>query len=179
MLNVLSFTYLHPEMVFRASQVLTLGPEAIDQLSDRYVLLSHESNPYAHDCPIHEIMYQDFIDYKHSDIPLERLKEIEAIHDPKDFNRVFPKDDTEIKRKVLNTINFAIDKVYKCEKLLVLFSQRLKSSPPTQGVPNAIYHVLQENFDIISMDCTSGLYNIIIQKRSEATDGSNASRAVH
>lgn len=173
MLNVLTFTYLHPEDVNRAAQILTMGREAIDEVSERYVLISHKDNPYTNDCPIHEIPFSDFEDYRF-DWPLERLKELKAVHDPESFNKVFPDNIDGIKRKILNTINFAIDKVYKCEKILIVFLSHTKTSPKVQGVPRAIYEVLQENFSIVQSTCGAGaIYQIIIQRRSE-DDGNNA-----
>ncbi len=165
MMRILSFTYMHPDMVFRASQLLQLGPEALEKLSDRYVLTSIVHNEFRHDCAIHEIMYQDFENHVF-DTDLLRLKELEKVYPPEMIEQVFPKTDDNIRRKLSNTISFAMDKVYKCDKLLVTFAEKIKHFPERQGVPNAIYRVVHEDFETINETVIGLDYHIIIKKRS-------------
>lgn len=166
MLNILSFTYMHPLQINRAAQVLLLGPEALKELSDRYVLVNHIENNTVHDCPIHEILYDDFIQLN-KETNLEILHELENKYPRELFDQIFPRNNINIKRKIINTINFTIDQVYKCDKLCVTFSERMGNAPIKQGVPNAIYEVLQEEFNILDSSSNCGLYSAIICKRRE------------
>lgn len=164
MLNVVQFTYLHPEMIMRAAQVLKLGPQALKELTDRYVLIKNPNNVTFHGCPIHEIGYSDFETYIF-DIYLKELKRIEEEQKPEEFEQVFPKTDDNIRRKIKNTLFFAMDKVYKCDKLLVTYAERIKSQPPQQMVPNAIHRVLQEDFEIIDTNTMGYECHTLITKR--------------
>lgn len=177
MLGVVSFTYLRPNMIARASQLLILGPEAIQQLNERYTLINHKTNPYHHDCPIYEIPYDDIRNFPYGDEPLETLHNLEGKYSPDMIEKLFPKELSNVKRKIHNTINFALDKVYKSDKLLLLFPNTRDGVSATPGIPNTIFHVVQENFDFDVVD-NGNLVSIIIKKRSELHDN-NASGSVH
>lgn len=169
---------MHPCDIERVSQVLSLGPNTIQQLNDRYVLMSLSNNVSVHDCPIHEIVYDDFIRYNNLEL-LRKLKYLERKYSDT-FCKVFPRGTNSIERKVYNTICFAFDKVYKCDKICVVFNAYNREDCTYQGVPNAIYKVLQDKFDILHKSENMGVYNILIQRKEVLKHhGINASRNVY
>lgn len=169
MLNVLQFKYIHPSLLSISRQILNRGPTACKELTSRYVLMCSPTNPNLHVCVIYEIMYQDFERYRGSAL-WTYLEEMKSSTSPDIFNRMVPSDDSIFKRKILNTLCFAMDKVYKCDELLVTFDKYIKDPYEIQGVPNAIYHVLQEHFDIVSQSLDERLCLITIKKRSSKDD---------
>lgn len=173
--NILTFDYRLPHEICRwrskTLRILDQGLSAIEQPTDWYLLHCEADDPHANTCMIHEIMYYDFDQPCVSEEPRFRLKELEAQCSEKLFAAVFPKDDHNIKRKLLNTINITIDKVYNCEELLIIFSRHSLGEFLVFGVPKAIYQVLHENFDITyeSVDNFDSQY-ISIKKRSKDHD---------
>lgn len=161
MLYILSFTYLSPHEIDRAAQILHLGPDGLRELSDRYVLLHHERNPSLNDVVIHEIPYDDFRDTPE----IEKLHQLEEEYPSEIISFVFPKKIENIKRKVINTIYFAMDKVYKSSSILIVFLECSGSS-----IPNTIYTAIQEGFQIEDEYVNENMHHVLIQKRSDQND---------
>lgn len=161
MLNILEFTYLISDHIERAAQVLQLGPSALKQLSERYVLLSASNIITRHNVTIHEILYEDLRKNKYASDYYDNLVKQYGDHI---LDYIFPKDDKNMKRKIINTIYFALDKVYKCDKLLITFEESKES------IDNIIYHVLQEEFEVLSQETLYNTYYMIIKRRNKEND---------
>ena len=59
----LSFSYLSPREIMSTEQMLKLGTHALKVISNHYVVTSIIGTPDKHDCPIHEILYDDIVSY--------------------------------------------------------------------------------------------------------------------
>lgn len=164
LLNILSFTYPHPTQIDRIAQILVLGTDAMKELSDRYVIIKNPNNDTMYDCPMHELPYKDIRNFGHG-YPSQLYDQLTDSYSEEVLEQIFPKSDTNIRRKVVNTINFVIDKVYKTQTLFVRFSDSILNMESKQEIPNILYHVLQEEYKIEDMYCGAGQYNIIIQKK--------------
>lgn len=82
-------------------------------------------------------------------------------------------EEERIKRNCINAINFAMDKIYHVNEIIIRFdvykSGVINGSPykETSEFTNILYSVLQENFNIVSSTSNDKTKIITIKKRSE------------
>lgn len=160
----LSFSYLSPREIMSTEQMLKLGTHALKVISNHYVVTSIIGTPDKHDCPIHEILYDDIVSYGTSAVKEVYQQFVERYgHGPCDL--VFPKDENFIIEKIAGTILFVMDKVYNCDKLMITVYGNIRSSRfDRSSIPELIYSSIQENFDIIEFWSSPKKYQIIIRK---------------
>jgi len=161
----LSFTYVGVKDIMSADCMLALGAHNIKVISTHYVLIGYVGVSKKNDCPIYEILYDDIMESKDQSIH-DTYETLVERYGQEVCDLVFPKDVDFIKDKIHRTILFAMDKVYNCDKLMVTFLANDPKVPgSTSSMPQLIYEVIQENFDIIEQMQSGIKHQISIRKR--------------
>ncbi|MCM1220540.1 MAG: hypothetical protein NC548_39240 [Lachnospiraceae bacterium] len=147
----LSFSYLSPREIESAEQMLMLGTHALKVISDHYVAISVIGAPGKHDCPIHEILYSDIEKYGTMEVKSSYQGFVEK-YGQETCDLIFPKDESFIKDKIARTISFVMDKVYNCDKLMIIIhGDTINSRFDRSSIPNLIHASIQENFNVIEL----------------------------
>lgn len=158
----LSFSYLTVKDIDSAESMIRLGTHALKVISDHYVVTSHIGIPGHHDCPIHEIPYQDIRSSKDPHVQDTYQRYLDYYGDDV-CDLVFPKNNDFIKEKVYHTILFVMDRVYNCDLLRIKFPKQ--SGDETSSITQIIYDAIQEYFDVITQEFSKEDYEISIIKR--------------
>lgn len=166
-IDTISFTYIHLDQMPLLEEILSSNKNGIQELHDRYVLMNYDKGDKSqHDCPIVEILYKDI---QNSDRPyIHKYYQYLLKTYTKDLvDLLIIHDETVIVKKILNIINFAMDKIYDTETLKVDLLKFRDSPSEISSMPELIYSTLGMNFDIIDQHLVGKQNYIIIKRRKE------------
>lgn len=156
----LSFSYLGVKDIDSAESMIRLGAHALKVISNHYVVTSHIGIVDKHDCPIHEIPYQDIVSSKNPHVKKTYQRYLDY-YGEEVCDLVFPKDENFIREKIYHTILFVMDRVYNCDLLRVTFQKQDEVS----SITHIIYDAIQEYFDVVTLEFSKTDYKITIIKR--------------
>lgn len=165
-LEIVSFTYIHLEQLPLLEEILSSNKHGIQQLHDRYVLLSYDKqNKFYHDCPMIELLKKDVLSSGQSWV-LKYYNNLIKKFGKELVDLLIIEDEEIIKNKILYIINFAMNFVYKSNALRIEMLKYKESPREISSIPNLIYSTIGENFDIIDQYLLGQQNYIIIKKRS-------------
>lgn len=165
-MNTISFMFMEDINNIRSlAGIFDLGLSTCKELRERYTLISAEGNPSHNVCTIYDVPYQDIICSSESII--DRYDRFVTRYGSELVDLIVIEDTKVIKNKIRDIILFAIDKVYKSDRILITYNDCDSSS-----IPDLILESLKENFFIFSQEKFYGKLNHIrINKKEEHNDG--------
>lgn len=162
-IGVVSFSYIHLDSIRILGEVLSSSSgDLIKHLHDRYILTSQDDNEFHHDCPMVELLKKD-IDSSRQ-LVQDYYQGLINDHGKELVDLLIIEDEKFLQDKILDALNFAMDKIYKSNTIRVEFLKYIRSPSKISSIPNLIYSTIGENFDIIDQ-CLWGQQNYIIINR--------------
>lgn len=137
---VLSFSNLRLDQFPLLEGLFSSNRNALEAINERYSLLSDENYPNFHSCVIYDIRSDDI---KHAPGYIKIFYNRFVDKFGKDTVDLIVQDDEHIKRKILNIINFAMNDIYKTDKIRIEL-WRITSGEST--ITKLISDVIKENF---------------------------------
>lgn len=138
-----------------------------------YDLIGMSEYPLIRVCTPPEILYDDMIRFPESYLIWEEYKTLVNQYGQDVVDRFIMKDESLVKEKILNTLIFAMDTMYKSDNIVIEFTRSVDTQVngmsylETYGMTNLLYSVIQENFTIIDQNLIDKINYVYIRKRSE------------
>lgn len=158
------FTYMSVNQLEAMEEILSSHRTEIRELSERYVLISHESDPFYHNCSMFELVYDDVINSGERWHQLFYDKLV-TDHGNELVDRLIVKDRELIRKKIIDTLNFAFDMVYKMPVIRI----DITTCSPASSIPVIIYRTISEDFQLLdrNRELISGEEYYFISKKKE------------
>lgn len=168
MVPSLNFIHTHVGELNTVEHILSTSPAlCIKEMQSRYALISHKGDKSWHDCVILDICKDDILWDKcpNSKSTIENYNKLIETYGESVVDAIIIPDPQHIMNKIKDVIDFAFDKVYKTDEIIVLWPKYKTSPDEVSSVPGLIYAVLQTRFHILSQYDTTKTYKVKIKKR--------------
>lgn len=171
----LSFTYFTLEQMGALKSLLLASSSSLKQISENYGLYMSKSDSLTHLCPIYQIVKEDLENRPKRDIPTATYNRFVEQFGQENVDLLVVSKDV-IKDHIKNIINFTIDEVYHEDEMIIEFDtiECLNAAEivmgKTSSIPNLIYEVIQEHFDIVTQSKRFSKMIIWMKKRGNKDD---------
>lgn len=148
-----------------------LFKSSIESFSDTYLIVRDKRNQMVSEIRGIHVLYSNLIVL--GDEYIEQYNQLTVKYGFELIDKLFIKDENIISNSLLKTINFAMDKMYKVDEMIIQFSlykegiieHNMKRFKETSDIVNILYYVLQENFIIIENNLVDKTAIIHFKKR--------------
>ena len=127
------------------------------KLTDHYVVASVRDDRYHQLCSVYDLLQADIDKDKRAQ---EIYQEIKRNYPPGTTELFIHPEPSKIQGKIMDIVNFTLDKVMKVDELEVIYRDRQGSS-----LPVLITEILQTNFRVTEETIVDQTYRVKIRKR--------------
>lgn len=150
---VLSFTYFKVDQFKSLDDILSSSDENIESLYKNYTLVGDENYPDYNLCPIYDVLYSDIVNCDLDGIKNMYNGYVDKYGQSK-VNKIIIRESKFVEKKIYDIILFAINNVYKTDKIALSFYRMPSVGRYRSSIPDIIYYIATKHFTITSQRVT-------------------------